>query len=163
MKTFGANIRCSVCDAQPWPDNPATTRETFDLARIGADWFCEQHRQSRKRVSRAAAVTPTGALNEFERTLTDLTARLEAAFAGSFDLSEDDRNDVYDAFAAYREEIARDLNEVKTAIATQEPPPDQSKPKRPARKRITSAEHRHEKQGEPLATSLVANTEDDAS
>ena len=30
--------------AEPFPDDPATTRETFDLLKIDGAWFCERHR-----------------------------------------------------------------------------------------------------------------------
>jgi hypothetical protein len=161
MKTFGAGVFCATCNAQPYPDDPTTTRETFDLVRIGDDWFCERHRPpTPKRVPR---VTGDATLDQFERRFADLTARFETAIA--FDMDENNRADLYGAFAAYRDEIRRSLTEVRKALAARDLPPDQDvgKPKRTARKRITSTERHHEKQGELLATSLVANTEDDAS
>ena len=33
-KSYGAQIFCCVCHAEPFPDDPATTRETFDLLRV---------------------------------------------------------------------------------------------------------------------------------
>lgn len=69
-KTYGANIRCSVCGGEPWPDDPAT-RERFDLTRVGDAWFCEKDRPPWKRAPRAVAVTPDEALNEVARTFAD--------------------------------------------------------------------------------------------
>jgi hypothetical protein len=45
-KSYGAQIFCRVCHAEPFPDDPATTRET--LPRVGGDWFCERHRQPKE-------------------------------------------------------------------------------------------------------------------
>lgn len=58
-KSYGAQIFCSVCHAEPFPDNPATTRETFDLLRIGGDWFCERHRPP-KNVPKTSTPAPAG-------------------------------------------------------------------------------------------------------
>jgi hypothetical protein len=129
----------------------------------GGELFCESHYPPRTGALRPPVQTPLKALAQFEREFTDLTVRLEMAVA--FDMAENNRADLYGAFAAYRDEIKRSLAEVRKAPAARELPPDQDvgKPKRPARKRITSAERHHEEQGELLATSLVANTEDDVS
>jgi hypothetical protein len=43
VKSFGANILCSVCQAQPYPDPGSGFRETFSLTRVSDVWFCEQH------------------------------------------------------------------------------------------------------------------------
>jgi hypothetical protein len=51
MKVFGANIRCATCDAQPFPDNPETTRETLDLLKVDDRWLCEQCREEEKIVT----------------------------------------------------------------------------------------------------------------
>jgi hypothetical protein len=51
MKVFGAGIRCSRCDAQPFPDDPETTRESFDLLKVDGAWLCEECRQEEKRVA----------------------------------------------------------------------------------------------------------------
>jgi hypothetical protein len=93
MKTYGAEIYCRApgCHAEPYPDDPATTRETFDLVRVGEEWRCELHRSPQRRASRAVAATPRQAL-----------ARLEETLAG---VDNDD--------------VARALNEVKRAIAAQ--------------------------------------------
>jgi hypothetical protein len=53
-KVYGAGIKCVACGAEPYPDDPATTRETFTLLRLDSngrpadspqpgEWFCEQH------------------------------------------------------------------------------------------------------------------------
>jgi hypothetical protein len=50
MKTRGANIRCVICGAEPWPDDPGV-RETLDLIKLDAKdkptggegrWVCER-------------------------------------------------------------------------------------------------------------------------
>jgi hypothetical protein len=50
VKIRGADIRCVVCGAEPWPDDPGV-RETFDLIKLDAKdrptggdegrWVCE--------------------------------------------------------------------------------------------------------------------------
>ena len=50
MKTRGAEIRCALCGAEPWPDD-ASVRVTFDLIKLDAKdrptggeegrWVCE--------------------------------------------------------------------------------------------------------------------------
>jgi hypothetical protein len=50
MKVFGAGIKCSVCDAQPFPDDPTRTRESFDLLKVDGVWLCEQCREQEKLV-----------------------------------------------------------------------------------------------------------------
>jgi hypothetical protein len=53
MKIFGAGIKCVVCDAQPFPDDPAV-RETFDLLKIDGAWLCELHRAPEEKRAAAA-------------------------------------------------------------------------------------------------------------
>jgi hypothetical protein len=53
VKIYGAGIFCSICHAEPFPDDPATIRETFDLLRVNGEWFCEQHRPSEKEKKKA--------------------------------------------------------------------------------------------------------------
>ena len=116
--TYGANIRCTVCGAMPWPADP-TTRETFDLLKIDGEWFCELHRPARKRASRPAAPSPLEALAEFERLLAGELDRLEEAI--------DDRDGAVDACRA---ELSRGLADLKKAIAAREAQHDAAKPKR---------------------------------
>jgi hypothetical protein len=55
-KVYGAGIKCSVCGAEPWPDDPAKTRESFDLLKIDGVWLCERCRPpEEKRVAAAEA------------------------------------------------------------------------------------------------------------
>jgi hypothetical protein len=58
-KVYGARIYCRVCHAEPWPDDPATTRETFDLLRVDGDWLCEEHRTP-KTVPKKSTRAPAG-------------------------------------------------------------------------------------------------------
>ena len=102
MKTHGARIYCSVCHAEPYPDNPRTTRETFDLARVGDDWFCEQHRPAKKeRSPRVVAAKPLEALSVFEELLEAQVARLL---------------DETTSLEAFQQEVGRGFAELKKAL-----------------------------------------------
>lgn len=130
MKSRGANVFCSVCHAEPYPDDPSTTRETFDLIHVDDAWFCEQHRPAKQmRPSRIAAATPLAALAEFERVCEAESARFEEV------LVEDD-NDLLPEFKAYSSEVARALAEVRKALTPQKPPPppDDAPRSRPPKK-----------------------------
>jgi hypothetical protein len=122
-KTYGANIRCCICGAEPWPDNPAT-RECFDLGRFGPDgrpaesptvgeWRCDEHRPERlpKQLLSRDAASPTEALHEFERLLATEGARLDEALASL----DDDFAEI--AVKAFHEEIARGLTDLRKASA----------------------------------------------
>ena len=110
MKTYGARIYCSVCHAEPYPDNPRTTRETFDLARVGDDWFCEQHRPAKKeRAPRVAAAKPLEALGVFEELLEAQVARL-------LDETTGDDDPVVAALEASQQELGRGFAELKKAL-----------------------------------------------
>ena len=75
MKTYGANIVCCVCGAQPYPDGP-TIEERFDLMRLddagrpsespnAGQWFCGLHylaRTPRKAYPKAEAVGEKGGM-----------------------------------------------------------------------------------------------------
>jgi hypothetical protein len=140
MKTYGANIRCSVCDSEPWPSDPAV-RETFDLLRIGGSWFCELHRPPKeKQAPRLVPTSPLEAVTEFERLFSVQGARLKGALRGR----DDDNSRV--AFEAYRE-LERGLASLKTAVAPPEPPGGEAKP---ARQKPISKGKRSEQQGDWL-------------
>ena len=62
-KVYGASIFCSVCHAEPFPDDPATTRETFDLLRVDGAWFCERHRPPKTAPKDSAAAPPVEAVS----------------------------------------------------------------------------------------------------
>ena len=118
MKSFGASIFSSVCQAQPFSDRRSGFRESFDLVKVGDVWCCEEHRPPKpKRAPRVAAATPAEAINEFERTLAAQTAHLEDAVA---DCNDDD---VASVLKEYGEEVGRALDELKRVIAAQKPPP----------------------------------------
>lgn len=136
MKTFGANIRCS-CGAQPYPDNPTTTRESFDLVKIGNEWYCERCRPAeQKRAPRIVAATPLAAVAEFERTFAIATARLEATLANrDIDIE------------AYCRELAPAFAALKKAIGPREPPSPPDTPK-PARLKPVGKGRRSGSQGE---------------
>jgi hypothetical protein len=70
-KTYGAGIRCAICDAQPWPDDPAI-RESFNLTRSDDGWRCELHALPGKRARVSAS--PLAALAEVERLVMDEAA-----------------------------------------------------------------------------------------
>jgi hypothetical protein len=148
MKSFGANIFCGVCAAQPFPDNPAI-RESFNLTRIGDDWFCEQHRPStkEKRASRAIAAAPAEAVDQFEQVLAGEFAGLEEAIAN------DDRGDAAGAFKDYGEALGRALTDLKKAIVEQTPGRVEKavQNKRPREKPITARERDQEGQGDLIA------------
>ena len=111
MKSFGANIVCHQCNAQPHPDPGSGFRESFDLVKVGNDWFCEQHRPSLKeKRSRTAAATPTEAADQFEQTLaTEFSGLQEAVVDG-------DRGDITDALKDYGEALGRALTDFKKAV-----------------------------------------------
>ena len=133
MKIYGANIRCSVCGAEPWPSDPAV-RETFDLRRVDDGWFCELHRPPKeKRASRPVAATPLEALAEFERLLEAEGAHLEAAIVH-------DSDDLLPEFKAYSSEVARAFAEVRKALTPQRPPATDDTPKSRAPKKIKAKE-----------------------
>jgi hypothetical protein len=157
-KTWGAGIRCTVCAASPWPDDPAT-RESFDLRRYGPNgapaaspapgsWFCERHVPPRRDIPRAAGVTPFEALAEFERLFSAQGARLKAALRGH----DDDDSQV--AFEAYRE-LERGLASLKTAVALPEPPGGEGKA---TRQKPISKGKPSEQQGDWLDKKEVAET-----
>jgi hypothetical protein len=147
MKTFGANIFCSVCQAQPYPDNPAI-RETFNLTRVGDDWFCEEHRPPKaKRAPRVTAATPAEAVDQFERILATEFAALEEA------VDDGDRGDIADALKGYGDEFKRALTDLKKVVAAQAPAPVEkaTQNKRPRLKAITVRERDQEGQGDLIA------------
>jgi hypothetical protein len=119
MKTFGAGIVCSICSAQPYPDNPTTTRESFDLALVDGSWFCEQCRPAKvKSPPRPVVASPIDALGECER-------QVEAASAGFREtLVEDLNSDLASDFKLFSDQVARACAEAKKAVAPQKPPPD---------------------------------------
>jgi hypothetical protein len=145
MKSFGAKIFCSVCQAQPYPDSGSGFRETFSLTRVGGEWLCDEHRPLKKeRALRVAAATPAEALNEFERTLAAESSRLEEAVAGCDDYS------LAIAIKDFGEELERALNELKKAVVAQAPPRAEkaAQNKRARPKPISARERDHEGQGE---------------
>lgn len=122
MKVYGANIRCAICDAHPFPDNPATTRETFDLQRLGlnglpaespapGEWRCEAHPIANQDlpVRRAPRRAPTAALTDFENLIASEAGLLEEAAA--------DEDAVPGALITFREEVARGLASLRKAVA----------------------------------------------
>jgi hypothetical protein len=129
VKSYGANICCSVCSAEPWPSDP-TVRASFDLRRFAAngepaaspaegEWRCELHRPPKRRVPPAARVTPAEAVTEFERLIAVEAAHLEAALP----IDDDDNNDDREAaLGDFRREIERGLGELRKAIVPQKPP-----------------------------------------
>lgn len=119
MKSRGANIFCSVCHAEPWPDDPAI-RETFDLQRVDDGWFCELHRAPRKRTPRPATRAPLDVVAIFERTLAGELGRLAEAV--------DD--DASKSVEACRAELERGLGGIRKAIAAHEPPAAAARSKR---------------------------------
>jgi hypothetical protein len=109
MKTRGANIHCSICSAQPFPDDPAI-RESFDLLRADGDWFCELQRPAKKvRMQRVASVASPTALDMFENMIGEQFATLAEAI--------DDKNETaWQALETVEEEVARGLEALKKAI-----------------------------------------------
>jgi hypothetical protein len=122
MKTYGANIRCSACGAQPWPDNFAT-RESFNLRRFGphgyaaetpspGEWRCELHFPAPGQPSaakpRVARVASDEALANFERVFADEAARLDEAIA--------DQDGAASALEAFRQEVERALAAARKAV-----------------------------------------------
>ena len=117
MKIYGANIRCSVCGAQPWPSDPAV-RETFDLRRVDDGWFCELHRPPKeKRASRPVAAMPLEALTAFENIIAAEGARLVAAIEDYGDGSDTIEARALDAVRAYSAEIARGAASLRKAVS----------------------------------------------
>ncbi len=140
MKNFGAHIVCRECGAQPYPDNPTTTRETFDLMRVGENWLCERCRPAaQKRAPRPVAASPLAALTDFENVFQTEGARM-------MDTIEDYGDDLeawaLDAFRAYSAEISRALSELRKALAPQKPPAslDDAPKSRSAPKKIRKVE-----------------------
>lgn len=122
MKTYAANIRCSACGAEPWPDGPAV-RESFNLRRFGAnghpaespspgEWRCELHFPAPGQPSaakpRVARIASAEALANFERVFTDETARLDEAIA--------DQDGTASALETFRQEIGRALAAARKAV-----------------------------------------------
>jgi hypothetical protein len=97
LKSYGADIFCSVCHAEPFADPP--TRETFDLLKIGDAWFCERHRPAlakKDRKPRTPSASPATALDAFGNLLAEQLAELceaiddkdESAIAALGDVEE---------------------------------------------------------------------------
>jgi hypothetical protein len=156
-KIYGAFIKCVVCGSEPFADDPA--KESFDLVRFGPNgapaaspapgsWFCERHTPPRRDIPRAAGVTPTEALTEFERLFSVQGARLKAA------LGSRDDDDSQVAFETYRE-LERGLASLRTAIAPPEPPGGEAKP---ARQKPISKGRLSEQQGDWLDEKETAET-----
>jgi hypothetical protein len=142
MKTYGAFILCKTCGAQPHPDDPMTTRETFDLRKVDDSWFCELHRPPKeKRAPRIAAGSPLEALTEFERLFSTQGARLGKALRSR----NDDGGET--ALEAYRSAIERGFASLKKAIVPPEPPGGEAKPAHP---KPVSRGKRSEQQGDWL-------------
>ncbi len=116
MKTFGARIVCCECNAQPFPDPGSGFRESFNLTRVGDDWFCEEHMPPKaRRAPRVTAATPTEAVDQFERILATEFAGLEEAVA------DGDRGDIAGALKDYDKAIGRALSELRKALEAQAP------------------------------------------
>jgi hypothetical protein len=120
MKTYGANIRCSACGAEPWPDHP-TIPECFNLRRFGPDgpaespaegeWRCEKHLPQQQPVTpkpRPTRCAPVEALANFERVFTDEIARLDEAIA--------DQDGAASALEAFGQEVGRALAAARKAV-----------------------------------------------
>ena len=110
MKTRGANIHCSICSAQPFPDDPAI-RESFDLLRADGDWFTRASPPGQKgpRMQRVASVASPTALDMFENMIGEQFATLAEAI--------DDKNETaWQALETVEEEVARGLEALKKAI-----------------------------------------------
>jgi hypothetical protein len=71
VKSYGANIRCSVCGAEPYPDDP-TTRETFELKRYACGWRCERNlpKASERRAASASAAADVRTAMGIDWTVT---------------------------------------------------------------------------------------------
>ena len=154
MKIFGAGIRCEVCSAQPYPDDPSI-RETFSLTKVADAWYCEEHVPSkRERVARAATATPAEALDAFEAALGTENGRFQEALVG-------DHADLAAAFKAYVDKVRRALAEVKNAFTPQKPPasPDDAPKGRRSPKKITKTERRGEGQQDWVAGAAPAASE----
>jgi hypothetical protein len=138
MKTFGAGIFCSVCSAQPYPNNPATTRESFDLQRVNGEWFCERCRPAQKRAARPVASSPLEALRQFEQLLEGERARFEGALVEDCE----DCGYLIDDFRVCSDEIARGLAELRKVLTPQKPPasPDDALKGRRSQKKISAKE-----------------------
>ena len=111
-KIYGAHIFCRTCHAEPFPGDPASTRESFDIRRIAGDWFCERHRPKEKnvpkeRILRAAPLVEV--VIEFEAELTAQGAALADAIDGDGSAKE--------ALEIFLQKIARGLLELKRAAA----------------------------------------------
>lgn len=129
MKTRGANIFCSVCRAEPWPDDPAI-HETFDLRLVNGEWRCEQHRdRAPKRAPRSAPQTPRQALTELDAALAKESARLDEALAA---LETNASDDDTDRVAAARKTAKRLRDGLECGLADLRallfPPPSHAKP-----------------------------------
>jgi hypothetical protein len=125
MKSYNANIWCTFpgCHAEPYPDDPTTTRETFSLLRLGPNglpaaspspgqWRCEQHPIAKedlptKRAPRAALPE---ALTDFENIVAAESARLGGEVAAG------DRDDPEAALAAFKQEVGRGLASLRKAV-----------------------------------------------
>jgi hypothetical protein len=146
VKSFGANIVCDVCQAQPHPDPGSGFRETFDLVKIDGAWRCELHRPAKiKRASRVTVVTPADAVDQFEQVLAAQSAHLEEAVA------DGGREDIRDALKEHNDEIERALGELKEAIAAQRPPPVEKAVKYARPRPINARERNQDGQGDLIA------------
>ena len=148
--SYGANIRCSVCGAMPYPTDPAV-RECFDLRRVNSAgefsaspapgvWLCPEHAPTKQPTARRAIQgTPLEAVAEFERLFADEASRLVEALPGDDD---DNRDDAKAAFDDFRREIERGLGQLKEVVALHVKPPASNapKPRRSRQKAMTARE-----------------------
>jgi hypothetical protein len=125
MKTYGANIWCAFpdCHAEPYPDDPRTTRETFSLLRLGpngrpaespapGEWRCEEHRIPEQDLpaKRAPRAAPGEALSDFENVLG-----AEMACLGE-EVADGDRSDAKAALEVFQREVGRSLASLRKAV-----------------------------------------------
>ena len=120
MKSYNADIRCTICGAEPWPSNPVI-RETFALLRLGpngvpaaspaiGEWRCELHliAKSDLPARRAPRAAPIEALTDFENIVAAESARLGEEVGHG--------DDAMDALATFQEEIERGLASLRKAV-----------------------------------------------
>jgi hypothetical protein len=141
VKTYGAQIYCHVCHAEPFPDSGSGFRGTFDLVKVGDVWCCELHRAPKAKRATRVAATPVESVNNFEQILATQTAHLEEA------LADCDYN-IISALKEHNEETGRALGELKEAIAAQKPPPAEKMVRGKRPKPISARERDHEGQGD---------------
>jgi hypothetical protein len=118
VKTFGANIYCSICRAQPYPGDPGV-RESFDLQRDGDEWRCELHRPPlQKRVPRVAAAKPPEALGVFEGLFEAQVARLRDAVDDALQAKQlsERSDDAEEALEVFQHDVGRGLDELRKAL-----------------------------------------------